>query len=228
MSMISTTIAASLLCGLLAMQPAQEPAPEESGDEAPALSLDELLGLDPDEVESGAAEQAERENEKELERRLAAGEINDLFQLALERMAESALLLDVRLDAGLGTQRVQQDILKKLDQLIDKAKQNQQQMSAGSSSNPSRSGQSQKDPPPRRDAGATSRRKPGEQQDGQATEPPPRQEGDIDTELQEEGSEWGHLPQRFREMLLQGRNEKFSSLYEHLTREYYKRLAEEG
>jgi hypothetical protein len=39
-------------------------------------------------------------------------------------------------------------------------------------------------------------------------------------------SEWGSLPQRVRDMLLQGRNEKFSSLYEKLTGEYYRRLAE--
>ena len=36
------------------------------------------------------------------------------------------------------------------------------------------------------------------------------------------------LPERIREMLLQGKQETFSSLYEQLTQEYYRRLAEEG
>ena len=54
------------------------------------------------------------------------------------------------------------------------------------------------------------------------------QEGDINTVMDETRSEWGNLPQRVRDMLLQGRREKFSNLYDQLTAEYYKRLAEEG
>ncbi len=54
------------------------------------------------------------------------------------------------------------------------------------------------------------------------------QQGDINTMIEEQRTEWGNLPQRVREMLLQGREEKFSSLYEELTREYYRRLAEDG
>ena len=46
--------------------------------------------------------------------------------------------------------------------------------------------------------------------------------------LEEERTEWGNLPERVRDMLLQGSKEKFSSLYKQLTREYYRRLAEEG
>ena len=40
--------------------------------------------------------------------------------------------------------------------------------------------------------------------------------------------EWGNLPPRVRDQLLQGRSDKYSSHYERLTREYYRRLAEEG
>jgi hypothetical protein len=46
--------------------------------------------------------------------------------------------------------------------------------------------------------------------------------------FEESRTEWGGLPQRVRDMLLQGRGEKFSSLYEQMTREYYRKLAEEG
>ncbi|HRP63251.1 MAG TPA: VOC family protein, partial [Phycisphaerales bacterium] len=56
---------------------------------------------------------------------------------------------------------------------------------------------------------------------------PPMQEGDINTVFEESRSEWGSLPERVRDMLLQGRRERFSSLYEQLTREYYRRLAED-
>ena len=199
-----------------------------AADEAPP-TLDELLGLDSDESESGAAEQARRDNERELERRLAAGEIGDVFALALEKMALSALLLDVKMRAGLGTQRVQLDVLARLDELIDKAKQMQSRKSSSSSSqSQSQPGQSQPKPGSRPTGSSDASRQTSASQSGPATDPPPRQEGDVGTILEESGTEWGHLPSRFREMLLQGRNEKFSSLYEHLTREYYKRLAEEG
>ena len=57
---------------------------------------------------------------------------------------------------------------------------------------------------------------------------PPGREGDVNQVFDEARSEWGALPERVRDMLLQGREEKFSSLYEQLTREYYRRLAEEG
>ena len=201
-------------------------------DEPPAAdvippTLDELLGLDSDESESSAAEQARRDNEQELERRLAAGEIGDVFELALEKMALSALLLDVKMQAGLGTQRVQLDVLANLDDLIDKAKQMQSQKSSSSSSQ-SQPDQSLPKPGSRQTGSSDASSQASASQSGQATDPPPRQDGDVGTVLEESGTEWGHLPSRFREMLLQGRNEKFSSLYEHLTREYYKRLAEEG
>ena len=45
------------------------------------------------------------------------------------------------------------------------------------------------------------------------------QQGDVDTVLEEGRTEWGNLPQRVRDMLLQGRREKFSSLYKRLTNE---------
>ena len=138
----------------------------------------------------------------------------------------SADLLDGDLDSGLGTQRVQQDILARLDQLIDIAKQmSQQQMSSGGGG----SGQSKPKPgteQQQQQAGAQGSR-PGVQ-DGQSVEPPPGQEGDINTIIEETGSEWGHLPERLREMLEQAQNSHISRLYRTLTEQYYKRLAEEG
>ena len=46
--------------------------------------------------------------------------------------------------------------------------------------------------------------------------------------IDETYQEWGNLPARVRDVLTQGRNQPFSRLYEQLTREYYRRLAEEG
>ena len=63
--------------------------------------------------------------------------------------------------------------------------------------------------------------------EGQGTNPPPGRTGDLNTELEETESEWGHLPPRMREMLEQAQNGFMSGLYRRLTEEYYKRLAED-
>ena len=225
------TIVAWLLVAVLGVaayatapiQDAQEPD-QEKEDTPP--SLDDLLGLETDESESDADEAARLESERELQRRLDEKEINDVFLVALERMATSAKRLGELFDTGLATQRVQEDILAKLDQLIDRARRMQSQASASSSSSP-QSSQSQ-NPGQRSNQANNSQRRDGTPQDSQEGDPPPRQEGDIQTILQEAGVEWGTLPQRLREELQQGRNDKFSSMYRRLTEEYYKRLAEEG
>ena len=63
--------------------------------------------------------------------------------------------------------------------------------------------------------------------DSTEQEPPPMQEGDINTVIEETRTEWGNLPQRWRDALNQGKRDKYSSLEEQLTAEYYKRLAED-
>ena len=211
--------------------PTDTPDPQDEQEETPA-TLDELLGLEEDASDRNAEEAAERESEDELQRKLDEAEIGDVFAKAVEKMLISADLLDQSFDPGLGTQRVQEDILRKLDQLIDFAKR-QQGMSSSSSSSSSSSQQQPKDPsqdPGRRqrDQQSGSQRQNGPADDSQAKDLPPGQTGDIGTILEETRSEWGHLPPRIRDQLLQGRREKYSSLYERLTREYYQRLAEEG
>ncbi len=205
--------------------PATPPAEPEPQPKSAPPSLDELLGLR--DAADNAAEQAARQNEQELQRRLSDVELGDAFEVALEKMQTSADLLDVERDSGLGTQRVQQDILVKLDELIDIAKQmsQKQKMSSGGG------GPGEPRPQP----GAEQRQQPGEgtrtssgTQGGGAIDLPPGREGDINTIIEETDTEWGHLPERLREMLEQGRSSYISRLYRQLTEEYYKRLAEEG
>ena len=199
--------------------------PDEKRDPPP--SLDDLLGLETDESEVQADEAARAESERELQRRLDEKEITDAFLVALDKMATSAKRLGELFDTGLATQRVQQDILAKLDQLIDKARQ-MQSLGQASASRSTSSQRSRSQSPGQRKSQADNSRRDGTPQDSQAGDPPPRQDGDIHTILQEAGVEWGNLPERIRQELLQGRNDKFSSMYRRLTEEYYKRLAEEG
>ncbi|MHC4415203.1 MAG: hypothetical protein ACYS0G_07965 [Planctomycetota bacterium] len=235
-----TAAAAAVICAVSAADgarrqgPATEPPPPSrdepvpADDEQPLPSLDDLLGLEGADRDQSTVDAADRDFREELDRELDETRITDAFALALEKMAISADLLDVKLDSGLGTQRLQEEILSKLDQVIDQARR-QQSMQRGSAGQgrPSQSrARSQPQPgpaPPRRTGQRNS-----QPQDSQAGDPPARQEGDINTMLEETGSEWGNLPQRIRDMLLQGRSEKFSSLYRRLTEEYYTRLAEDG
>jgi hypothetical protein len=246
MNGIATTLAASILVlapGAPAWafapvedEPAAEPttadAPAQAEPDADALpSLDELLGLDEDDSEASAADQAQQEVDQELQRRLHEVELSDIFTQALEKMALSVQLLQVDFESGLATQRVQQDVLEKLDQLIDRARELSQRHSESCQCSECRSkradGQRKPgDKPGSRQAG--SRRNDGPSSEGRAIEPPPGREGDINTVLEETGTEWGHLPVRIRELLRQGRGDYKSPLYRQLTEEYYKRLAEDG
>jgi hypothetical protein len=227
-----------LQAGEAAPQPGDEAleqaAPEEQIETRREASptLDELLGLEADESGASATEEAQRENAEELRRRLGEVDLGDLFMLALEKMALSAYLLDVDLESGLATQRAQLDVLAKLDQLIDRAREiakRHAESCSGCGECGGRSGGSK--PKPGKKPGSPSQgatRSEGTSQGGQASDPPAGREGDINTVLEETGTEWGHLPARVREMLKQGRADFYSGLYRKLTEEYYKRLAEEG
>ena len=185
-------------------------------------SLDELLGLDDEDRDQRAAEVAGQEAEEELQRRLDDEQLRHAFAVALEKMTLSAELLDTHFDPGLATQRVQQEVLVNLDRLIDQARK---QCAGGGASSANPSAAPQQDQQPGKRAGDDSSRTPrdGARPGGDEA---PLEQGDVETVLEETRSEWGSLPQRVRDMLLQGRTEKFSSLYERLTREYYRRLAE--
>jgi len=221
-----------LVCILLiALSPtivfAQESQEDEDKKKDTPASLDDLLGIDRDEDEAKADDAARKQSERELQRRLDEKEITDAFLVAINRMASSAERLDELFDPGLATQRIQEDILAKLDQLIDKAQSMQSQSSSSSSSSSSK--QSSMNPGQQSDSSQSNgERKDGNAQDSQEGGPPARQEGDINTLLQEGSIEWGNLPQRLREELQQGRGDEYSSMYRKLTDEYYKRLAEEG
>ncbi len=199
------------------------PSPEK-----PA-TLDELLGLE-EAGEEAPEDAAQAEQEDDLDRVLEESSMQDNFSVAIEKMEISANMLGTRHQSGLGTQRIQEDILRRLEYLMDQAKQQQSMQSQSSQS----SSQSQPSPQDLSDPQANEQQQQGQSQQtqnqnqGQAENTPPsRQEGDINTNLDEERREWGTLPERIREQLLQGRNEAFSRLYEKMTRSYYRLLAEE-
>ncbi len=229
---VMTMLVCTIVANAIAQQPdgATDPPPTQADavDADKPQSLDDLLGLETDESEAEAI--ADRERQRELQQRLNEQEISDVFLIALDKMGTSAELLKVKFDSGLGTQRVQEEILAKLDQLIDLARR--QQSESGSSSSSSQS-QSQSQSPGQRQSGenqadqADGQRNP-DPSDSQAGDPPASQDGALNAVLEEMSREWGNLPDRVRDELQQGKQDKYSSLYRRLTEEYYKRLAEGG
>lgn len=225
-------------CAWAQTAPAQPPAappkaeenktaepPKKPADDLP--SLDELLGT----VEKPAAgdEAAPDADKEQLDKLLSGEELGQAFEQAVGLMKDAAKRLTDAKDVGLPTQRIQEDALRKLDQLIsslDKQAQQQQQQQQQQSGEPD----SQRNQPRQRQQQQQQQQTQQQSQtsDPQEHEGPELQEGALNPELESARAAWGALPARVRQMLLQGSNDRFSSLYNRLTQEYYRRLAEES
>ncbi|MDX9912841.1 MAG: hypothetical protein RBS39_13535 [Phycisphaerales bacterium] len=185
-------------------------------------SLDDLLGLE----EDAGARPAEA-GQRELDEKLAMDEAVESFSQAVRLMGDTASRLRNTRDVGLDTQRQQQDILSRLDQLIAQAEKNQQQSSSSSSSSSSQDQQQQQQNQPNQPQ-QSQQNEPGRGDNtGQEIMPQASRDVRMRGALQGARAAWGALPERLREALLQGSSDQFSSVYESLTERYYRRLAEE-
>jgi hypothetical protein len=203
--------------GALLAQPAADPAetPPSAASDPAIPSLDDLLGLD----EAGASGNA---NERALERKLSAKEAGEQFQQAVGLMGDAADRIGGR-DLGLQTQRIQEEIIKRLDQVIEAAKQNQSG-GGGSSRSSSDSNQNQQQP------------NQSSQQQQQQGQPGPSGESEnmgpeltgtqLNPGVAPDGVTWGNLPDRAREAVSQGVSDRYSALYRRMTELYYRKLAE--
>ena len=241
--------------------PAAPPAPK---------TLDDLLGLEPAApgrkgpdapgAGSGAAGTqaggdagrggqgdgvAERGRQDALSRSLNEDELEDAFKAAVEGMKRSAQALAVDGDPGIETQRLQQDVVRKLEILIDSAKKKQKQKSQQSRSNrqdrqeqqqdqrqqqqqaQQEEAQRQQEAQKRRQQQQQAQRQPATDANGNPI-PPELQEGALNNVMEDGRTEWGALPARIRDLVQQGRRDRVSSLYQRLTEQYYRRMAEEA
>ena len=207
----------------------------------PPSSLDDLLKIEKE--KSGAqkpatdqppADAAADEAKRELDKQLSEAEVANAFVQAVEKMSVAADLLDEKFDPGLGTQRVQEDIIAKLATLLDQAKKSRSQSSSSSSSSSSsqRQNQRQQDPGQRQNQqqqNQANQQRNNDPADNRAEmDPPSPQDASPNTILEESRTEWGNLPQRLRDQLIQGRRDYMPALYRRLIDEYYKRLAEDS
>jgi len=176
-------------------------------------SLDELLGL---------KEHEQAEDTTKIDQALSAQEAGEAFTQAVGLMGDAANRIDTNSDTGLITQRMQEEIIRKLEQVIESAQQNESSSSSGSSSSSSSSQQQQ----PNQQSQQSQTPTPGSGDPSDGSTPPGSTEvGSNNTTGAR--AKWGNLPERLRDALSQGLDEPYSQLYRRLTEEYYKALAED-
>ena len=165
--------------------------------------------------------------------RLGADQTSQLFEAMIGEMRSAAKLMREDEDAGARTQRLQDAALRRLEQIIAQAESQQQ---GGSSSK----GQQQQDQgaasAAQQNSDRTAQSGSSSSSDGNPNEQADGREGGMDrpgggdaviNPFRESRTEWGNLPPRLRDELVEGANERFSPVYRQLTEWFYKRVAEE-
>jgi hypothetical protein len=150
----------------------------------------------------------------------------DNFQKAIFDMKEAASRLEEASDPGLNTQRAQQRAIARLDQLISELVK-QQQSQSKSKAQKQDTGQQQNQSAQQQQGQAQDSAQQA-MQDSQATQGAPKTGNLAEEPLAEKLAEWGNLPPRLRDQLLQGLEDNFSQLYRQMTERYYQRLGEQG
>lgn len=211
-------------------QAVAQPAPASSGQGEPTEkpsplkelpSLDEVLGL-PSAGDARGADAAD------LQQALSREQLDDLLAQAAELMDRTSERLATAGDAGLPTQRLHAETLTKLDQLIAEIESQQQSQSKPK---PKPKPNQQQQNQPNQQQQQQQQQASGQQQANSAAQQdhagPARQDGQGNSVQTAGAANWGNLPPHVRDALRQGLSDKFSSMYQQLTEQYYKRLAED-
>jgi hypothetical protein len=224
--------------GVARAEPVAAPtvATPSAGPQTAGEQLDALLGLSSAPATTSTTKtDAQRDKLDTLLTRTEDAPEDELTA-AVALMNQSAKRLHGQQDAGVDTQRVQEETLRKLDALIAKArKQSQSQCSNSSCDNPESKNQEQQQQqqqqaqsqPKESQASMQERRAQGAA-DKQAAEAPRAVDPSLRPALESARAAWGNLPARLRQSLMQGAGDTFSREYQRMTEEYYKRLGEQA
>lgn len=193
-------------------QPASD---KPATDEPPTPDLDELLGL----PKSDRPREATDPAKESLDDALNAERQSEAFGEAIDLMRRSASRISKGGDVGIDTQRMQQDAVRRLDQLIAAAKQNSQRQQK-------KQQQQQQEQQQQNQQQQQQQRNQAKGQESRDVNPPGRQDGPGNA-APAPGASWGGLPDRVRQALTEGLSDRFSSMYRTLTEDYYRRLAEQ-
>ena len=154
------------------------------------------------------------------------GKQNPLYDVADEMDTAARRLAEVKTDDT--TQDVQKRIIKKLDYLIELARQQSQQPPKGGDGEKKKR-QQQKRPQPK--PGGKQQKKAGKPKQSQSQQKSnrpgfgPGAKGEGSGKLHTDAEEWGNLPPAIRDQLLQTQGEGFPLKYRELLRRYYRQLA---
>ena len=188
------------------------------------LDLDDLLRLPGSDDPVDRADPEAGEPETELDRQLTGRQAQEALIQAVQEMGEVADRLEQLRDAGIVTQRLQQEIITKLDVLIESAENQQSGSSSSSNSQSQQQGQQQ----PGQQQSQQNQAQQGQSGTSGESMPPGRQGEQLNQNLDLSVAEWGNLPERLRQSLIQGQSDYFSDLSRRWTESYYRRLAEEA
>lgn len=207
--------------------PTPEPAPTpETPEEEKLPSLDELLGLETPEDESTQQLLEDYDPDKvQLDRKLTAQEAAEKLEQAVQQMQETAFRLEQIRDTGIVTQRLQAEVLSKLDVLIKNAQQQSQSQGQSSQSQQQQQNQQQQQQMPQQGDQSQQAANSPNAQAGEGN--PAFAEGQRD-QMDAARAAWGALPERVRDRLMEGSSDYYSTWYKTLTEAYYKRIAEEA
>ena len=203
-------------------------------------SLDELLDLAPSEpvtVEPGTPDTPDTDKSvkpdpaesfsESVDEAISDANAADAFEQAVQEMDRVSRRLGRSFDPGIKTQRMQESILRKLEQVIEAAKQ--QSSGGGGSGQPQDQDQGAEQLAQQNSEGEGGKPTGSGQQagTGEAGATPPIDPENQDAAIEQLRKEWGVLPPRVREELSDGLRERFSPLYRRMTEAYYKALAEQ-
>jgi hypothetical protein len=156
----------------------------------------------------------------------------------LARVSKNMRISEERLackDAGEGTRRIQQEIVKDLDALIEQTKRQQQQQASSGNSSSAKDNrhQSNREMPGRQNQPDPTRRPNATDQHSEASANQPGkwgkdQRGDAGKMADLYKDIWGHLPETLRQEMDQYSREKFMDKYSEMLKQYYSTIAEKG
>lgn len=195
-------------------KPDQEPAIENKPESADEPSIDDLLGLDDDEPgdddkpdpKPDDGDETDPKLTRDLDKALTGKQAADQFAQAIEEMQEVAIRLGEESDPGIDTQRMQDEIILKLEQIIASAeKKKSQQKPKPGQGKPQQGKPREADKPgeqpgeqqgdkPGEKPGEKPGDKPGEQQGDKPGDKPGEQQGEKPGEGEGQGEQQGDKP----------------------------------
>lgn len=207
--------------------PASEPTPRRQ----PLPSLDEALGIaqpseatKPPQPTPGTTPSVPP-LPGDLDRALSGEAPGNELQRAVALMERSANRLESAGDTSIDTQRVQEETVRLLEALLKRSGQKQSQQQSSSQQKPQDQSEQQQQPNQSQQSQSEQRQQTGSDPSNDSERGGTR-DAQLRPAIDAARAAWGNLPQRVRQLLMQGSGDSFSKEYQRLTEEYYKRLGE--